>query len=203
MDNSKIRGRDAILQVGRQLYGDAFDLASESDLEMYKFAFEKFLKMHQGKDKKGVILVGDYGVGKTALMRVMQRLFKDSNAKFKYVSAYELRDLSEELTLSQIKEMYGYDLKHDLYIDDIGANIDVRRYGNVVNVIAEIISERYDLFIDSGFRTHFTTNLIPLDKDLEVETDISLEKAYSKRMVDRIVEMCSCYIIADGKSKRK
>ena len=191
------------MQVGRQLYGDAFDLASESDLEMYKFAFEKFLKMHQGADKKGIILVGDYGVGKTALMRVMQRLFKDSNARFKYVSAYELRDLSEEMTLSQIKELYGYDLKHDLYIDDIGANIDVKRYGNVVNVIAEIISERYDLFVESGFRTHFTTNLIPLDKHLEVETDISLEKAYSKRMVDRIVEMCSCYIIADGKSKRK
>ncbi len=195
-----MKASEAIIILGKQSYGDDFDLSNESVKSAYKKVYELLLKRSNNKCKKGLLVVGGIGVGKSAMMKVMQRLFKDTDARFKWVNAYELKDLSELYTTAQIKEMYGYELKCDLYIDDIGVSIDVKRFGNTVNIIAELLMERYDLFINSGYKTHLSSNLKTSITN-DIHNTPTLKTMYGARILDRIKEMCEI-ITFNGTSKR-
>lgn len=194
-------GKDAIVFMGKDMYGEEFNLDTDEVCNIYKNTYEYFVKRSKNKIKKSLLIIGGLGVGKSAMMKIMQRIFKDSPAKFKWVNAYELKDLSETYTTSQIKEMYGYDLKMDLYIDDIGVSVDVKRFGNTVNIITEILMERYDLFINSGFKTHLSSNLITSIKN-DFKNTSTLKTVYGERILDRIIEMTTV-VIFKGESRRK
>ena len=83
----------------------------------------------------------------------------------------------------------------DLYIDDIGVAVDVKRYGNTVNIITEILMERYNLFINSGFKTHLSSNL--LTSVLNESNSVTLKSVYGARILDRIIEMTSVVILKE------
>jgi hypothetical protein len=68
----------------------------------------------------------------------------------------------------------------------------VRVFGNTTNVMAEILTDRYRLFIDKGIKTYTISNL-----DMS-----SLNEVYGERLHDRIGEM-SNIIMVDGDSFRK
>ena len=194
-------GKDAIAILGKEMYGVNFNLDTEAVCNTYKIVYEYLIKQSKSKISKGLLIIGGLGVGKSAMMKIMQRLFKNTNSRFKWVNAYELKDLSEIYTVSQVKEMYGYDLKMDLYIDDIGVSVDVKRYGNTVNIITEILMERYDLFISSGYKTHISSNLVTsITNDLKNTS--TLKTVYGERILDRIIEMTTV-VIFKGSSQRK
>lgn len=193
-------GKDAIIFLGKEMYGKDFNLDGEDVCKIYETTYGYFVKNNKKKVKKSLLIIGGLGVGKSAMMKIMQRMFKDTTSRFKWVNAYELKDLSEIYTTLQIKEMYGYDLKMDLYIDDIGVAVDVKRYGNTVNIITEILMERYDLFINSGFKTHLSSNL--LTSVLNESNSVTLKSVYGARILDRIIEMTSV-VIFKGDSRRK
>jgi len=184
--------------IGKGFYGDKFNLQDEETFRCYKKAYENLIKIIEKPNSKGLLVIGGIGTGKSAMIKILQHFFKDSKANFKWINAYKLKDLSEAFTSLEIKELYGYGLKSDLYIDDIGLTMDVKRYGNTINIISEIILERYDLFISSKIKTHFSSNLLAHSKDESIPT---LEKTYGIRVVDRIKEMCDI-IIFKGESKR-
>jgi len=54
----------------------------------------------------------------------------------------------------------------------LGAENNLKYYGNECNVMGEILLSRYDLFVSRGVRTHLTTNL----------TSSELEKHYGNRV---------------------
>ena len=195
-----MQARDIVEQLGKEMYGDTFSIEDKEVFKSYEKVYSILLKNHFGKSKKGVLIIGGIGVGKTAIMKIMQRVFKDSKSRFRLVNAYELKDLSELYTISQIKEMYGFDLKSDLYIDDIGFSVDVKRYGNTVNIITEILMERYDLFVSTGIKTHLSSNIMT-----QITNDIAnkptLKLMYGARIIDRIKEMCEI-VTFKGKSQR-
>lgn len=201
MVNESTTGREQVLKLGQDMFGLDFNLNNPSILASYKSAYEYFVKRDLNKCKKGLLIIGGLGVGKSAMMRVMQRVFKDTNSRFRWVNAYDLKDLSEVYTTSQIKEMYGYDLKMDMYIDDIGISVDVKRYGNTVNIITEILMERYDLFISAGFKTHLSSNLLTSITN-DVHNTPTLKSVYGSRILDRIKEMTEI-ITFKGESHRK
>ncbi len=197
------RVSEAILMLGVEMYGDSFNLDDETVKNSYKKMYVNLRDraINEGKkSKKGALVIGGIGVGKSAMMKIMQRLFKDTESRFKWVNAYELKDLSEVYTTSEIKEMYGYDLKCDLYIDDIGVSLDVKRYGNTVNIISELLMERYDLYINSGYRTHLSSNL-KTDILNNLNKTPTLKSMYGSRLLDRIKEMNEINIFK-GNSKR-
>lgn len=201
MVNELKSGKDYILDFGLKMYGEDFSLRDAELLAIYKKVYDYFLKRDKNKCKKGILVIGGLGVGKSAMMKIMQRIFKDTNSRFKWVNAYDLKDLSEVYTTSQIKEMYGYDLKMDLYIDDIGISVDVKRYGNTVNIITEMLMERYDLFISSGYKTHLSSNLLTSITN-DVHNTPTLKSVYGARILDRIKEMTEV-IKFKGESQRK
>lgn len=197
----KLTGADKIKIIGHELYGETFSIDNQQTHEVYKKVYERLMIGLKRKKSKGLFIIGSIGIGKTAMMKVTQRLFKDTQRRFKWVSGYELKDLSETLTIMEIKNLYGAGLKCDLYIDDIGFSIDVKRYGNTVNIISEIIMDRYELYISSGFKTHISSNVTASIKnnDRNIPT---IERLYGVRVLDRIKEMCDL-ITWNGESLRK
>lgn len=200
-EQKKLTGADKIKIIGEELYGESFSIAENQTYEVYKKVYERLMIGIKRKKSKSVFITGSIGIGKTAMMKVIQRLFKDTQRRFKWVSGYELKDLSETLTILEIKEIYGSGLKCDLYIDDIGFSIDVRRYGNTVNIISEIIMDRYELYISSGFKTHLSSNVATSIKNNEKNIP-TIERLYGSRVLDRIKEMCDL-ITWNGESLRK
>lgn len=182
-----------ITELGKDFFKD-FSIATEPLRSRYKMAYEILLS-----SSKGVLLVGSVGCGKTTMIRVLQRLFRDTDKSFKFVTAKDIKDLLEESSPAVVKEKYGKTLLMNLCIDDIGLSMNLNKYGNVVNIISELILERSELFVSTGIKTHFSSNLAPISKDKNEET---LATIYGERAYDRIVEMCEL-ISWKSKSLRK
>lgn len=200
MENTNKSISEAIMIIGTKLYGETFSLENEIVKDAYKKVYN-ILKKDKTKRNKGICIIGEIGAGKTAMMKVYQRLLKDTPMRFKLVNGYDLRDLSELYTTEQIKDSYGGGYFGDLYIDDIGFASGVKRYGNDVNLIRDILIERYDLFISSGFRTHVSSNLVVALKN-DIKEVPTLQKLYGERVIDRLKEMCEL-ITFKGESQRK
>lgn len=182
-----------ITELGKDFFKD-FSIDKEPLRSRYRMAYEI---LRSGK--KGLLIVGSVGCGKTTMIRVLQRLFRDTDNSFKFVTAKDIKDLLEESSPSVVKEKYGKTLLMNLCIDDIGLSTNLNKYGNVVNIISELIFERSELFIATGIKTHFTSNMPPFSEDKNIET---ISTIYGERAYDRIVEMCDL-ISWKSKSLRK
>lgn len=193
---------EIIIQEGKKITPN-FSLDANNLRKNYQTVYEGFKNSFicpLGCPKKGFLHVGGVGVGKTILMRIFQRIMRNTERRFKWLSAYELKDLLEIEGVAWVKKHYGRDLKQDLYIDDIGVtSSDYMKYGNTTNILAELLLERYDLFISEGYLTHLSTNLPPRHNDAKVPT---LEKILTARVMDRVREMCQI-ITFEGGSLRK
>lgn len=193
-------GSEAIKITGGLIVKD-FELGSGELYEAYKACYLNFIEGLDVKNK-GLAIIGSIGCGKSVMMKVYQKLFKDSVRAFKWVNSGTLRDMLDEVSLSEVKLAYGYDCKTDLYIDDVGHNLPAMvKYGNAINVVSEIIMERYELFVNEGFKTHISTNLLP-KLTHNPNNQPTLEAFLGNRCYDRIKEMNE-FITINGKSLRK
>lgn len=135
--------------------------------------------------KKGLLLVGPVGAGKSHLMRFFKFNAKQS---YRVISARKIEnDYSSTEGGEDVIEFYSTDRTIDphtnifgsrslsLCIDDLGTEMEGRHFGKSRNVLAEVIQNRYD----AGLVTHITANL---DR-------AGLETAYGSRVVDRLREM--------------
>lgn len=189
---------DLILEIGKG-FCEGFDISQDPQKTLYKKAYEQIIK----KDKaKGLLIIGSMGAGKSLMMRVYQKLFLGSPRGFKWVNSAILRDMLEEVSVLEIKDAYGFAYKGDLYIDDIGLFQGKNmKFGNSINVISEVLFERYELFVNEGFRTHISSNL-PLDIKDNPNNISTIRALYGDRVYDRINEMCEVLLI-NSKSLRK
>lgn len=209
MEDQKIlTGEDAVMFIGKNMFGEKFNL-NDGRKEKYEKAYFVFAcpdpdVQYMGmKSNKGLLLTGSIGVGKTTMMNVMQRLFKDTERRFKSVNCLQIKDMLEECKVAEIKEWYGKNLKCDLYLDDIGlGQVNYNQFGNSVNIISELIYERYELFVSDGFRTHMSTNIPTKLKDDAPATQNSLARMYGDRILDRIAQMTNL-IEWTGKTLRR
>lgn len=207
--SNEIKGRDAILLCGQALFGErGFSL---NDPEMQEIYRKVYASMVGGKTAEicgveplqGIFMIGEIGVGKTYLWRVMQQVFKNSSSRFMFVKEKTILDAAKDVSGGYgpdwVKWKYVSTWPHDLYIDELGMNsADYSSYGNISNPMADLIMERYELFVNMGVKTHFSTNLL-LN---HIEGEKSIQQVLGPRVVDRIWEMCQ-FIVWDGESKRK
>lgn len=209
MEETKIlTGEDAVMFIGKKYFGEKFNL-DEGRREKYEKAYFVFSctdpkAEYEGmRAKKGLFLTGHIGVGKTTMMNVMQRLFKDTDRRFKLVNCLQIKDMLEECKVAEIKDWYGKNLKCDLYLDDIGlGQVNYNQYGNSINIISELIYERYELFVSDGFKTHMSTNIpttVPKDAPANIN---SIARMYGDRILDRIAQMTNL-IEWTGKTLRR
>ena len=161
--------------------------------------------------KKGLMVIGSIGTGKSIAMGCFASIFKEirHEKRFELISTrHILRDYQKDGEM--IVDKYGRESFYTSHspvmgstinlkrpktycFDDLGMeNIDAKRYGNAANIMADILLDRYEKMITHGMVTHATTNL-----SVEI-----IEKKYGDRLMDRFKEMMRV-IIVEGKSFRK
>jgi DNA replication protein DnaC len=192
---------------GKQDFGNHFAI-SENDLPTIKKIVAYFLKdelvckQENISLRKGILLSGTIGCGKTSLMTLM-KYFNHGNEHIYLVKP--CRDVAFEFIQNgyEIIQRYGkqsfhrngnkYIPKH-ICFDDLGVENNLKYYGNETNVMAEILLSRYDCFVSSNLITHFTTNLSASE----------IEQYYGNRVRSRLRELCNLIAFnTDSKDKRR
>ena len=175
-----------IVTIGKKLYQPSFKLYPE-DYEIIFKLLVYFLKDIAGAEKynisfrKGILLSGPVGCGKTSLMNIL-KYFKEPEERYILKSC---RDISFEFIKEGYSVIHKYskqsfksDIPKVFCFDDLGTENSLKYYGNECNVMAEILLSRYDLFISRHMITHITTNL----------NSSEIEEMYGTRIRSRLRE---------------
>lgn len=137
--------------------------------------------------KKGLCFFGPIGCGKTTLMHVLS---KNSFNPYTVISCREVANAYAEKeighkaigTYSTLKSVNPRENMGNQFIgycfDDLGTEPNKKNFGNELNVMAEIILNRYDSRVGIG-KTHITTNLAAE----------SIKSEYGPRVASRMREM--------------
>lgn len=140
------------------------------------------LEGFNGELKKGILLMGGFGTGKSTMARIIAKMFeKLTNKRIKYLNAFRLNN-------PEIVEILSEYYAKPLIIDEIGKeNTSIKIYGTDRMPMIELLTERYD-------RKSFTIGTTNFNLE-------SLKEKYGGYIEDRIKEMFNV-IELKGKSRR-
>lgn len=172
---------------GKQMYGQSFKINHDDKPIIYKLLIyairdnENAFKL--GLDlNKGILLSGPIGCGKTTMMQLIKPFLY---AKYDY-KIKTTRMVSFEFAKYGFDALRPYTEKSNQQLrltgycfDDLGAEQQIKHFGNDCNVMAEILISRYEQFIENNSVTHITTNLSASE----------LENAYGNRVRSRLRQM--------------
>ena len=185
---------------GKQLYGQSFKIHQDDRPTIYSLLIyairdkENAFKLGLDLDK-GILLSGPIGCGKTSIMHLIKPfLYAKYDYKIKTTRSvsFEFAKYGFE-TLQQYTEKSNQQLRLTGYcFDDLGAEQQIKHFGNDCNVMSEILISRYEQFIENNSVTHITTNLSASE----------LEKAYGNRVRSRLRQMFNL-IAFDRETKDK
>jgi len=145
--------------------------------------------------KKGLLIIGDYGCGKTSMLRAFQMVGKallpDPILWFNNVSCnalvmeFEGMDTNDKSAKKHFFQKYNKAAV--MYFDDFGTESNASNFG-IKNLMKDILEERYS----NNKRTFLTSNLsLP-----------EIQEKYGDRVYDRLQEMFNI-IEMPGESYRK
>ena len=167
----------------------------------YYFTNDKmFEELDRGYSlRKGLLIIGNVGTGKTTLMKLFA---KNQKSSYEIESCRRLSDkyaiegvglLEENGNIKYCQPSFTTFLQNNLGIcyDDLGTERNGIRYGDSVNIMEHILLNRYENSKIPFFRTHITTNL----------TADEIEQMYGTRVRSRMREMFNT-IVLDGKDRR-
>jgi len=156
-----------LLSQGKLQFGNSFIL-EKKDRPVLRALLCYFMQDEIGAPllninlKKGILLAGPVGCGKSSLMFLLRRLVPPDR-KFQIKSC---RQVSFEFMQDGYEVIHRYSRGRHYpnqvsahCFDDFGAEATLRYYGNECNVMAEIFLSRYELFVEQQIITHLTTNL--------------------------------------------
>lgn len=146
---------------------------------------------------KGLFIIGSYGIGKSAYMKVMEEiLYIYSSLRFKSYNAKELVHKFDSCQTPQDKDSYFYEMDRPiLFIDDVNSENMASNFGKV-EILEEIIFRR----CEKKLKTHMSCNFSTSDLCVE-QTLLDLGNRYGNRIYDRLFEMFNI-VEFKGKSYR-
>lgn len=174
---------------GRRLYGEHFRLYEEdrpvlARLLAYVSGNQEAAAAKGLNLRKGILLTGPVGCGKTSLMTLL-RLVLPPKERYRVLSCRQVSFAFQRDGFGIIERYSsgaspGLDRKPVVFMfDDLGTEQVQRHYGNSCQVMGEVLLSRYDLFVSEGLKTHLTTNL----------TSAEIEQTYGLRVRSRMREM--------------
>lgn len=125
---------------------------------------------------KGIMLMGSFGTGKTLMLRALQRCLHGDPL---YFTIHTTRDVVTAYNLNGSAGLRSFTQARHMMFDDLGAERMGQHYGDRIEVMQQIIEDRYELFLKDRAMTHLTTNL---------EGPAILER-YRHRMYSRLRHM--------------
>lgn len=159
-----------------------------------------FLKQKGGYSfRKGLLIVGNYGSGKTELMRVYKQVLDRMNIKCGIVTTTFVTQKYNEFNESTRRIMGEEGIKsylnpHDeteRIFDDFGSEAFLSDYGNKKSAMIEILEARYKNR-QNGLKTHLTTNL----------TLTGIKEKYGERMYSRFKEMFNVITLGTNQNSK-
>ena len=156
-----------IQSQGKEHYGQSFkintlDIPTIYKLLIYTIKDEKMALKQQIDLNKGILLSGPIGCGKTSIMHLIKP-FTSPLSDYKIKTC---REISFEFAKNGFDAINKYTLKQNQQsrlsgycFDDLGAEQQIKHFGNDCNVMAEVLISRYEQFIENKSTTHLTSNL--------------------------------------------
>jgi len=134
--------------------------------------------------KKGALVMGKPGNGKTTIMQTLSRLltYTDQPRFDVYYVPVIVNNFSKHGAIA-IDEC----IRRQACIDDMGAEVSAMHYGLKLNMSQELIEKRYV----NNVLTHYTTNLMPEE----------LREYVGERAYDRLKKQCELFVFKSN-SKR-
>lgn len=144
--------------------------------------------------RKGIYLWGDVGRGKSFLLRAMKIFVETIRFDFRKFEIESCRDIafkiSEDKSVGHMRDYFTGKYS----FDDFGyEDTQVKLWGNELNVMEEIMVNRYDAYVRHGLITHVTTNLPPAQ----------IKNHYNSGRLDSRIEEMFSLIQLEGVDKRK
>ncbi len=192
------------------------------------FECENLVKEIDGKKlepsfRKGLLLVGNVGNGKTSAIKAIEFLVKHyfdksikelwdtsgdwNRLRFSFKTTESLVSEFEYLNIQELKDQFFSNYsKGNIFFDDLKKEKKASNYG-ITNVMAEILQKRYNNFKNytgnnKKFVTHASMNY---HKDYPNDVDLALQECgviYGEHIYDRMFEMFNI-VEFKGASKRK
>lgn len=178
----------AVISYGKQLIGPKFQIFEEDRAAILKlccwFLRDEAVAEVEGINlDKGILLTGPVGCGKSSIMRVLRAIcFRPWKFVLKSSPQVALEFAKEGYTVIDRYTIRSTTLDNDprtTCFDDLGCESNIPYYGVLFNTLTEILSIRYELFVEDKMFTHITTNL---------NAD-ELEERYGPRLRSRMSEM--------------
>lgn len=157
-----------------------------------------FEKENPGFDlMKGLFIYGRLGTGKTMLFNALDLIFQKMQFHF-----HQFERTSTKTVIFEVMKNKNLSIGIEKYLsrqwmfDDLGHEKNmIGIFGDKVNVMEEIMTHRYNLFVESGKKTHVTSNL-------QIENPDEITVMYGDRVRDRFNQMFN-FIYMGGDSLRK
>jgi hypothetical protein len=140
---------------------------------------------------KGLLIIGNCGVGKTLTMNAFSRC----NQILGYCgNNFKVTTCNNVVRRYDAKGQMAIDafMEQSWYFDDFGLEDEGMNFGKKSDVMKLVIEERSDLFNRSGVKTHMSTNLVPDE----------IKERYGVRVYDRLFEMFNIIIYPRQESYR-
>lgn len=167
-----------LFQSGKTIYGNHFSINKQqkqvlSKLLIYAIEEPKKMAQYELDLRKGILLMGESGTGKTAMMR----LIKPFLMRKKQYDIRTCRELSQEFSIK------GFEMtvpilspnSKPLVLDNMGKEAISKHYGYTCDVIPNIIEHFYEQRHDTTYaKIHITTTLSP--KEIEKRYGIEFRK---------------------------
>jgi DNA replication protein DnaC len=213
-----------------EVTGREFDFdANEGESKMlaytllyYFFRDERFLKsplinteINDPGMMKGVLVIGDYGCGKTSIFKAIRKMFFDAERDdtvmigdvdgddvslkryrrlFGYYTANEVVQMFEACTCNEEKERFWQIFnKGEIYFDDLMTERQASNYGKV-----ELFKDILEIRDDKSLRTLGSTNY----EGNTNETLMALGKKYGPRVYDRLFKMFNIIELKGGSLRK-
>lgn len=145
--------------------------------------------------RKGLLVFGSYGTGKTSSFQIIQNLAKHYQVRELWFPSISTQQVVAKFNLEKNKEnVIQYYSKGVFLFDDLGAEMagnNIYQYGKE-EIFVRILLNRYRNFESLGTKTHITTNL----------SLGQIEERYGKQLADRFIKMFNLLKL-DGPSRRK
>jgi energy-coupling factor transporter ATP-binding protein EcfA2 len=173
---------------GQSLYGGSYairpiDRPVLVKVLCYFLQDEAMAAMQEINLQKGLMLCGPVGCGKTSAMHIIRSLMPNGEA-FGIVSCRNIVTRFNQDGFGIIDRYSacprpGTLMRSTYCFDDMGLEQTGNFYQNECNVVAEILFNRYEAFVQDHVVTHVTTNL----------SISELEACYGNRLRSRMREM--------------